>query len=131
MKNKQYFLNAARERLGKPPMIHRSTPKQTDFLKRSKLVEIFKVKVNTANGKNYFTHPIDIKDIEKENSKINSMIKIFWERCDRDLAKATEVISWFAGDYGEFCSWKPSVCFRKETVADYENNKPKQQKYYD
>lgn len=129
MKNLSHFRDQYRIRAGKPPMIKRNSPKQSAFLKRSSLIEIFKSAVNSANDKSYFSHPDDIADLEKENSKLNGMIKVFFSRCDEDIEKAKKVIEFYAGEYGEWCSWKPSMCFRKETVQDYENqtvnkNKP-------
>lgn len=128
MKNLSHFRDQYRARIGKPPMLHRNSQKQSAFLQRSKLVDIFKGKVNPVHNTTYFTHPDDIKDIEKENAKINAQIKIFFSRCDEDLDKATKVIEFYAGEYGEWCNWKPSICFRKETVQDYENKSVKQNK---
>jgi predicted transport protein len=123
MKNKQYFLNERRRELGKPPMIiRRNTPKQTEFIKRSSLIEYFKKAVNSKYNKNYFTHPSDIADIKKENAKISVQLKMFFDRCDKDIKKCQEVIDFFSDEYGKWCNWKPSICFRKDTVIDFENN---------
>lgn len=128
MKNLSHFRDQYRLRAGKPPMIKRNSPKQSAFLKRSSLIEIFKSAVNSAHDKSYFSHPDDIADLDKENSKLNGMIKIFFSRCDEDLEKAKKVIEFYAGEYGEWCNWKPSQCFRKETVQDFENGYGKAKK---
>lgn len=132
MNNLSHFRDQYRIRGGKPPMIKRNTPRQSAFIKRSSLIHYFQEKVNKSHSKSYFTHPYDISDLEKENSKLNGMIKIFFLRCDEDTEKAKQVIDFFSGDYGEWCNWKPSQCFRKETVQDFENgygvNKNKQNK---
>jgi phage replication O-like protein O len=122
MKTHKDFLNEYRIRAGKEPMAKITpTEKQLDFIVRSKLIDIFKSEINPIHGKSYFTDPEDIADIEKENAKINGQIKIFWIRCKKDLNFATEVIKDFATDKNSYCNWKPSVCFRKETVIDFEN----------
>lgn len=123
MKTASYYRDQYRVRAGKEPMlkVHRNSSKQTSFIQRSKLIEFFKESVNETNGTTYFTHPDDIKDVEKENTKINVILKPFFSRCDNDLDKAKEVIQFFSGEYGSWCNWKPSVCFRRETVQDYEN----------
>lgn len=121
MKNKKYFLNQYRERLGKEPMETKLTEKQLDFITRSSLIEYFKKAVNEIHSKSYFTDPDDIADLKKENSKINGQIKLFWGRCKKNKKKAEEVIDWYSREYGKWKNWSPGFCFRKDTVIDFEN----------
>lgn len=123
MKNKKFFVNQYRERMGKEPMETKLTEAQLDFFKRSQLIPVFQEAVNHCHSKSYFTNPHDITDLKRENSKINGAIKLFWIRCDKDIKKATEVIQWFSGKYGEWKLWSPMYCFRSGTVVDYENRK--------
>jgi len=128
MKNKKYFVNQYRERLGKEPIETTLTENQLDFIIRDNLIPIFKKAVNEVHDKTYFAEDDDVTDYTKENSRLNAQIKLFWNKCKKDMDLATEVIIWFAGDYGKFCNWKPSVCFRKETVVDYRNRETKKGK---
>jgi hypothetical protein len=107
-------------------MVNTLTKKQADFINRDCVIGFFKKAVNDIHGKTYFTHPRDIENINKENSRLNGQIKKFWERCDKDRNKAKEVIDWYAGKYGEWKNWSPQWCFREETVIDYENKKEKE-----
>jgi len=125
------FANARRAELGEPPLKIEMTEKQREWFVRAKLVDYFKDKINIRHSKDYFSHPDDIADIKKENSKITKNIKAFFSRCDKNSEKAKEVIDWFSGEDGEWCGWKPQGCFRKDTVVDFENRKkPKKQTYY-
>lgn len=127
MKNKKFFVNQYRERAGKEPIKSSVSEKQMDMLIRDNLIPIFKKAVNEVHDKDYFAEDDDVTDYTKENSRLNAQIKLFWNKCKKDISLATEVINWFGGDYGKFCNWKPSVCFRKETVVDYKN-RPKERK---
>ncbi len=122
------FTNALRAEKGKPPLTPKKlTLNQINFITRSSLVDYYKQAVNSKYNKSYFTHPSDIDDIEKENSKMSMQIKIFYQRCIDDNF-AREVIDFFAGDYGKFFEWKPNGCFRKDTIIDFENRKNKPNK---
>jgi phage replication O-like protein O len=125
MKNKAHFLDERRAEKGLPPMERKRTEAQSDFFNRSSLIPIFQKAVNEVHGKSYFTNPHDIEDLKKENSKINGAIKLFWIRCDKDLNTATEVIKWYAGDYGKWKDWTPMYCFRRDTIIDFENKSAK------
>lgn len=119
------------EKLGIPYTPTKKSSKQEKYFERCKLVDYFKEAVNQEHGKSYFTHPDDVKDVLKENSKITAQMKIFVER-GGGIEKAKEIIIWFANGYGEWCEYKPSGCFRKETIIDFENKKVKPtQKYYE
>lgn len=112
-------------KLGIPYRPKKKTSKQEQYLERCKLVDYFKEAVNQEHGKSYFTHPDDIKDIQKENSKISAMMKTFVDRCET-IEKSKEVIDWFATGQNKFfeeTGYKPQICFRKETVVEFENNK--------
>jgi hypothetical protein len=126
MKTYKSFLNQRRKEKGLEPVKFELSDDQKDFFERSKLIPVFKKAVNENLSKSYFEDPDDIEDLKRENSKINIGIKKFWIRCKKDFNKASEVIEYFAGDYGAWCNWKPAVCFRKDTVVDFENKeKPK------
>lgn len=99
----------------------RST-KQENVINRMKLVDYFKAKASDYHGKEFFSHPDDIKDVKKENTKIAKLLKDFYRRCDEDMDKAKEVVDFFLGS--ENYSWsdyRPAVCFRKDTIQDFEN----------
>ena len=128
MKNKKYFLDILRKEKGLPPMQYKFSENQWDFFDGSKLIPLFKKAVIDTKNLSYWEHPDDIADLEKENSRINGQIKIFWKRCDKNLEKATAVINWYSSDYGKWKNWSPGYCFRKDTVVDYENRSVKKGK---
>lgn len=101
---------------------------QWDYIIRSQLIPVFKKAVNQVHGKDYFKEEDEETDFTNENSRLCGQIKQFWNKCGGDFKKAKEIIEWFASDYGKFCNWKPSVCFRKETVIDWRNRETKKGK---
>ena len=124
MKNLSHFRDEYRERAGKPPMVKRNSPAQTLLFARQKLITFFRDKSWEIHRTTYFSHPVDMKDAIAANSAIGRLLKKFFERCDNDVEKGKEVITWFleSDDFrASENSYSPMVCFTTRTVMDFEN----------
>lgn len=125
MKNKKYFLDRTRERLGKPPIISRHSPKQKAYFQRNLLIPFFRDQAKELHGTTYFEHPLDFKSAENANSAVGKLLKDFFTRCDSDLDKAKEIVTWYLTNEDYFRAtenqYSPTVCFSLRTVTDFEN----------
>jgi hypothetical protein len=111
------FANARRAKLGKPPIIHRNTKKQSEALRGLKDIDYFKKEGEKRYGMVF---------LRKENSERNKKVRAMFMTARKDIGDRTrEMIDWWFDGRGEWCKYNPDNLFTESNIEEFLNTKPK------